>query len=240
MPDPELHYFAREYSRGDAWYLKQFEPQQGVDLIGEKSNSYLSDPQAVSRIHKALPEIKLISQLRNPVERAYSDYCMLYRWGDVGPEIEKHLDPNRGANERFLKDGVYAPQLQGFIDLYGQEALLILDFDTVKTDPAAQINALRQHLGFDTDLQAPLLTKKVKAKTATRIPPQMRKQLSWLKPMIKPFRNTKPFQLAWNALAQKPAYPALSPGLRRALHDYYRPSIAQLETITDGSFKHWV
>ena len=41
MPDPELHYFSREYSRGDDWYLSQFAATASPSLSGEKSNSYL-------------------------------------------------------------------------------------------------------------------------------------------------------------------------------------------------------
>ena len=41
MPEPELHYFSREFDRGDDWYLAQF-PKNAAGLVaGEKSNSYL-------------------------------------------------------------------------------------------------------------------------------------------------------------------------------------------------------
>ena len=41
MPDPELHYFSREFSRGDDWYLSQFPARDDAFVVGEKSNSYL-------------------------------------------------------------------------------------------------------------------------------------------------------------------------------------------------------
>ena len=40
-----------------------------------------------------LPRAKLIAQLRNPIERAYSDYCMHYRRGEVSRDIDRYLDP---------------------------------------------------------------------------------------------------------------------------------------------------
>ena len=49
MPDPELHYFSREYSRGHDWYLDQFKPSRDYLIAGEKSNSYLDEPQAAAR-----------------------------------------------------------------------------------------------------------------------------------------------------------------------------------------------
>ena len=115
MPDPELHYFSREYTRGQDWYLSQFTEEGIGRTVGEKSNSYLDVPEAAVRLHRDLPQVKLIAQLRNPVERAYSDYCMLFRRGEVGADIEAHLDPSLAEDNRFLIGGHYASQLQPYI-----------------------------------------------------------------------------------------------------------------------------
>lgn len=239
MPDPELHYFSRKYARGEKWYIEQFKTAQGTRLVGEKSNSYLSDPKAANRIHNALPNIKLIAQLRNPIDRAYSDYCMLFRRGEVGPDIENYLDPNKATENRFLNDGNYAHQLQPYIDLFGKDCLLVLDFQNVAKHPKGQINAMCQHLDFDISLTMAAPTGKVKDKTIERISPQMRKQLSWLKPMVKPFRQAKAFRAVWASLAKKPEYPVLPPKLRNIMQEYYSDTNAQLEKITDWSIDHW-
>jgi hypothetical protein len=82
--DLELHYFSREFHRGSKWYLSHFPDRKEVgQVVGERSNSYLDTPQVAGRVHAALPHAKLVAQLRNPVDRAYSDYCMLYRRGEV-------------------------------------------------------------------------------------------------------------------------------------------------------------
>lgn len=46
MPDRELHYFTRKYSRGDIWHLSQFSEEGVGRIVGEKSNSYLYTPEA--------------------------------------------------------------------------------------------------------------------------------------------------------------------------------------------------
>jgi hypothetical protein len=240
MPDPELHYFSREYQRDQQWYLDQFLPSQDTKLIGEKSNTYLSDPKAAKRIHDVLPDIQLVAQLRNPIDRAYSDYCMLYRRGDVGSNINDYLDPTTAKADRCIADGNYAEQIQPFIDLYGKERLLVLDFENVKKDPSRQVKALLEHLNINAATSEITPTHKVKDKTNTRIPPHLRKQLRWLKPLVKPIRNTKAFGYAWNTLAKKPDYPPFKPELRNALADYYAPSISHLEDMTGLSLKHWV
>ena len=113
MPDPELHYFSREYARGTDWYLSQFAEGRRDKLVGEKSNSYLYVPEAAARLHRDVPQAKLIAQLRHPVERAYSSYCMLYRRGQVGGDIEKYLNPDLGESEQILKSGNTLRTLSG-------------------------------------------------------------------------------------------------------------------------------
>lgn len=239
MPDPELHFFSREFAKGQNWYLNQFEVPKSAKIIGEKSNFYLSDPKAAKRIHKFLPDIKLVVQLRNPIKRAYSDYCMLFRRGSVGPDIENYLDPNKSAGGRCINDGLYAPQIQTFLDIYGQDPLSILDFDGVAQNPEGQMNALREHLGLDTRLPIQTSSKKVKDKSVNHIPPNMRKKLDWLKPIVKPLRETKAFKAAWSTLSKPSEYPELTPKLRGVLSEFYQPYIRQLEHITDHSKAHW-
>ena len=50
MPDPELHYFSREYDRGSDWYFSQFNEELKDRVVGEKSNSYLYEPEAAARL----------------------------------------------------------------------------------------------------------------------------------------------------------------------------------------------
>jgi hypothetical protein len=239
MPDPELHYFSREYARGGAWYLSQFS-DEGLDrLVGEKSNSYLSVPEAAARLHRDLPHVKLIAQLRNPVERAYSDYCMLFRRGEVDADIESHLDPSLGTQNRFLVGGHYASQLQRYIDLFGRERVLILYFEGVLDDPETQLGRVRAYLGLPPRPVALQGQVKVKDKNTPIVPPKLQRRFSWLKPVVRPFRGTYPYKAARAMIAREVQYPELTDKLRRRLNEYYGPSIEALEQISGHSLGHW-
>lgn len=239
MPDPELHYFSREYNRGTDWYLSQFTENMADKIVGEKSNSYLYEPKAPARLHRDLPHVKLIVQLRNPVERAYSNYCMLFRRGEVGANIDAYLDPTQGENIRFLVAGKYAAHLHPYIELFGRDRLLILFYETVSTDPAAQISRLRDHLGLPPRALAENGQEKVKDKTAPVVPARLRKRLGWLKPLARPLRGTSAFAAARGLIARETRYPPLTPDLRKRLEDYYRPSIEALEDLSGQSLAHW-
>ncbi|WP_224826147.1 sulfotransferase [Cognatishimia sp. MH4019] len=240
MPDPELHFFAREFDRGLDWYLSQFTPPNPGLLIGEKSNSYLDVPEAAARLHAHLPQVRLIAQLRNPVDRAYSDYCMLYRRGDVSGDIGQYLDPDKASDSRFLIGGDYAAQLARYVRLFGWERLLVLDFEGVARDPETQIARTRAHLGLATDHVQIAETGKVKDKSDVRVPPHWRKRLGRLKPAVAPFRGTRGFAALRGLVAKPSSYPALPSELRAKLQSHYAPSVRALEDLTGQSFAGWI
>lgn len=239
MPDPELHFFAREYSRGDSWYLSQFSDEGLGRTVGEKSNSYLYNPDAALRIHQHLPQVKLIAQLRNPVERAYSGYCMLLRRGEVGTDIGTYLDPASEENARFLETGNYAAHLQVYIDLFGPEALLILFFEGVQDSPEMQMSRARAHLGLPPRPLAPHGQDKVKDKGVPVVPPKLSKRLAWMKPIAQPVRDTFAFKAVRGVIARKIKYPPLTHELRMRLNEYYKPTIEALEQMSGQSLSSW-
>lgn len=239
MPDPELHYFSREYDRGADWYLSHFDDRGLGKTVGEKSNSYLYEPMAAERLHRDLPQVKLVAQLRNPVERAYSNYCMLFRRGEIGADIGSHLDPATGKNTRFFAGGNFATHLQAYIDLFGREKLLILFFEGVAQDPEGQMARVRDHLGLAPHPLAPEARVKVKDKSAPVVPANLRKGLTWMKPIVRPLRGSAPFEAVRGAFAKKVEYPQLTDEVRERLNDYFSPSIEALEQMSGQSLGHW-
>ena len=75
---PECHYFYKpwEIEKGLEYYRRKwFSTVQEESAIGEKSTSYLFGGESIAnRIARATPDIRLIFILRNPIERAWSNY----------------------------------------------------------------------------------------------------------------------------------------------------------------------
>ncbi|TCU15168.1 sulfotransferase family protein [Rhizobium sullae] len=240
MPDPELHYFSRVYGNGAAWYADQFRPPRDDLVIGEKSNSYMDTPEAAARIHGDFPNVRLIAQLRNPVERAYSDYCMLYRRGEVGREIGQYLDPRAGQGGRFLNGGLYYDQLQGFLDRFGSDNLLVLLYENISIEPRRQLDRVGSFLGLRAELQVPPVAEKVKDKKQPLVSPEMRRWLAPFKTTVKPFRHTAAFKKARSLIAREINYATLSEDLKERLIGYYEPQIDKLGTLMDVDLTPWL
>lgn len=240
MPDPELHYFSREYHRGHSWYTSQFAGAQPKQIVGEKSNSYFDTPEAAARIRISLPQAKLIAQLRNPVERAYSDYCMLYRRAEVGKDIDRHLDPRTAAAERFVRGGLYYEQLVRFFDLYPAGQLMVVLFEDFKQRGELQLSDIRRFIGLPVGPGRELGTTIVKDKTTPMLSPELRRRLGWLKPMVAPFRQIAGFEAFRQLLVREIRYPPLRLDLRNRLIEFYSSDVEKLGRLLGRDLSQWL
>jgi hypothetical protein len=80
-PQKEIHFFDNDqiFMRTDIdyeLYHNYFQPKKQPCLLGEATPIYMFWKPAAKRIFEYNPMIKLIFILRNPVERAYSNYIM--------------------------------------------------------------------------------------------------------------------------------------------------------------------
>ncbi len=171
----EIHFFDRRYSKGLAWYRGHFptkieryyaERLRGRDFVtGEATPSYLFHPHAPKRIAQALPRVKLIVLLRNPVDRAYSQYYHAVEHGFERLSFEEAIkdEEERTATERakilqdedyesydykhrsYLSRGIYVDQLQIWMSLFPREQFLILKSEDFYADPASSV---KQVLAF--------------------------------------------------------------------------------------------
>jgi hypothetical protein len=134
----EVHFFDRSYDKGMDWYLAHFPERGEFTVVGESSPSYLFHPDVPERLRRTLPHAKLIVLLRNPVDRAYSQYQMrLRRVGEDSFEeaIDEELTrlPSNGelpgpekGHHAYLPRGVYADQLRRWLAVFPREQFLVL------------------------------------------------------------------------------------------------------------------
>lgn len=74
-PEPKVFCDPKASAKGLAWYQDTyFAHARGELLLGEKSTSYLEDPDAPARAREMLGEAHVLVVLRDPVERAVSNW----------------------------------------------------------------------------------------------------------------------------------------------------------------------
>jgi hypothetical protein len=173
----EIHYFDRNFHRGEAWYRAFFpmsQPGAGekADAIcGEASPYYLFHPHAPQRAAATVPHAKLIVLLRDPVRRAFSQYLHRVRRQHesrtfeavIEDEIERfpaeHArlleDPHHQSvfhqHECYLARGRYIEQLQNWSRWFPRESMMIIRSESMFDDPARVFSDLLGFLGVSDD-----------------------------------------------------------------------------------------
>ena len=171
-PIKEIHFFSRpRFEKGREWYESHFKKCDRDAITGEFSTSYLYSKDAPERIKKMYPDVKLIAILRNPVDRAYSQYRNAIKAGDITEEIS--FETYHSDEESVEKQGLYAEQLLRYLEIFPREQILILIYEDIKKDPIAFMKRIYQFLGVgDTFVSSMVGTEINVARTPKRIGPE--------------------------------------------------------------------
>lgn len=133
-------------------------------LLGEATPAYLFFPDIAERIHAYNPRLKLIVLLRDPVERAYSQYSMEYARGDetlpyaAALLMEKwRLSRDRDAYEPrsptrhwgYRARGLYSQQLAVLYGCFHPTQILVLRSDALRFQHDKTLQRVFRFLGVN-------------------------------------------------------------------------------------------
>lgn len=146
--DKETDFFLTEETRarGLDWYAAQFTREDRVR--GEASPNYTKRrdfPGVPERISAVLPDVRLIYVVRDPVDRAVSQYRHSYILGDLDGDLGTF--PGSHEYAHILDASRYALQLDAYRAQFPQDAILVLDFDELVAEPQAVLNRICAHIG---------------------------------------------------------------------------------------------
>ena len=159
-PVKEIHFFSRDrFKKGIDWYMAQFAKKPAGTIAGEFSTSYLNHPEVPARIAKHCPNAKLIAVLRNPVERAYSEYRNAIKAGEIPKKItfREYLEYRPEALER----GLYFKQLSRYYEYFSRVQLHVAIYEDSKKDPLEFVKAVYTFLEIDPEFVPKMLKQYV-------------------------------------------------------------------------------
>jgi hypothetical protein len=139
-----LYYFDSHFDKGEQWYLEHFAAAGDKPAVGEISHSYLSSPEAAPRIAALNPRMRLLVCLREPVDRAFSDYLDLTKNQQFDGSFAEALE----RFPRLLDRGRYATHLQRYLDLFPREQIHVSLFDDLKEDAQRYADDVFDFLGI--------------------------------------------------------------------------------------------
>ena len=153
----ETLYFESYYHKGPGWYAKFFKSCDAIKLKGEVSNTYIFSQDAPQRIYEHNPSVKLISALRNPIDRAFSHYLFLLRNGTTQGSFEEAIE----EHPDLLWRGKYFELLQKFLQRFSRDQMFITIFEHLKEDPQQFTQELCKFLGVEMINAEDIVNKRV-------------------------------------------------------------------------------
>lgn len=162
----EIHYFSLYPYKGLNWYLNHFNLVKGK-LSGEASPTYFDIAHTLAipmSIKKAIPNIKLILIVRNPIDRAVSHFIHLCKVNKIEQLI------NMGINDFFdhsfanalkqtsiidyylnlvLTFSVYSRKYQNYLSVFDRGQLLVLTNNELKNNPQLTMRKVFEYLELD-------------------------------------------------------------------------------------------
>ena len=172
----EIRYFGNPVNRarGHAWYRRQFptissmkllEKKLGYSPITGEASPHMNKPHVPKLVHDLLPNAKLIAILRNPVDRAFSQYHhhrKVAGWEPLSFEeaiaqsplklpdevIQDEWKYHKNKFRGYITKGFYAQQLEAWYQYYSKDSIHILSGEEFFADPAKELKEILKFLGM--------------------------------------------------------------------------------------------
>ena len=229
-----LYYFDQHFSKGPDWYRAQFADAGEKSAVGEVSHSYLSSPDAAARIADFNPQMRLLACLREPVDRAFSDYLDLRKNAQFEASFEDALE----EFPRLLDRGRYATHLQRYFACFPAAQIHVRLFDELEDDAQAYADAMFQFLGV-RQLALPPAELKKRMPSGTPRNPQLASAAKSMSRLVKRAGLKRLRSRAKRSVHLRQALyrpyrddrPTIDPAVAADLRRHFAPEVIELDTL---------
>jgi hypothetical protein len=256
----EVHFFDnnKNYNKGVSWYQHQFSKAAPGQLTGEITPDYMFYDYAPKRMLDLLGgDIRLILMLRNPVDRAYSEYLFNVRRGFIDKTFEqvideeKNFDPNIFENRYFIHihRSMYATHLQNVQKYFAnpEHYFYIIFEEDFKNNQAQTISHLLDFLGVaQQNLELDQIFKPAympKSKWLQRLVYQPNIFKNVIKNFLPTYKIRRKIKDQWlpGINSSKEKIPAISPDLKKQLMEkYFIDDIKRTEDLIKRDLSAWL
>jgi hypothetical protein len=150
------------------WYSSLFNDQFGR-IAGELTPAYsLLSEKEVREVYKVNPKLKVIYQMRDPIDRAWSQIVMHLglhlRTGDFTDYMEEIREVM--LHDEIIERSMYTTTIQNWEKVFGRDQICYLFFDEILEQPVEMLKRAFTFLEVDEDEQ--VFDEKLREKVAAR------------------------------------------------------------------------
>jgi hypothetical protein len=236
----EVHFFDQNFDNGTEWYRSFFEADgDPAYRVGETTPHYLYHRETPGRIAGLIPDCHLIAILRNPVDRAFSQYGHNVKSKGWTISFEEAME----AEPQLLERGKYMEQLHRFLQLFERDQLLVLIYEEVTGDPAPATRDLGRFLDVDPDqFSWPL------SRTNASYVPRFGRTYAAARSVGRGLRRTGLDPIVESAkkagipqmFGSRGQLAPMGDETRALLHAYFAPGIVELESFLGRRISVWL
>ena len=234
-------------------YEALFAPAPAGTIRGESTPFYLYSPAAQQRINKLIPQAKMIIVLRDPIERAHSNWAHLWSSGlDPIDDFVRACDAEdrrvaAGWAEfwHYKRIGLYGEQLEHLYTMFAAEQVLLLRYIDLVDNPSDTLDRICAFLGVRQGLVADVPRENVTAH------PDHTRRHQYLSRVLRsgsaittrlPGHPAKALIDRLEGSLQRGAAPRrpLTWQQRQALIPFFEGDVRLLENMTGQDFSRWL
>jgi hypothetical protein len=150
-------------------YFNLFPFSPGKKLYGEASHANFSSPESAPILRQLFPDAKFLLILRNPINRTYSLYQHMLRWGhEPLKTIEQALEEEDDRfhdgrfrehssaqfwNYMYVRSSRYDLQLERYLKLFPREQFFVLTLGEWKSNPNKWLQKIFRFLDVNAEIQ---------------------------------------------------------------------------------------
>ena len=154
----EYFFFNVHYTKGLEWYRDRLPYSLPGQVVIDTSAGYFAKTEVPERIFNLNPRIKLILAVRNPVDRAVSEYTM-HRKNHIeriksmrGFKPEDPVPPFELIWRRYLRV-MYDTSLENWLKYFRLEQIHVVDGDALRKQPLLELKQIERFLVIESYFQ---------------------------------------------------------------------------------------
>ena len=232
-------------------YFSMFGSVKNESAIGEASPAYIYNENAPYLIKEHLPDVKIIAILRQPTDRAYSNFLHTKRadrenvnsFGQAIKIEKERISDNWSPLYHYIQKGFYSVQLKRYYNLFPKENIKVYLFEDVVKNPKETLKDIFKFLNVDENIEIDTSKKSNVSGTPKGILGFILKKMRYYNLMpkfaISDYLPKFIMELIFKSV-YKPTEKLNEDSRRDITERYYKVEIRSLEKLIDRDLSSWL